>query len=691
MKNFLWTSALALCTVVCLTACDESSSSNDSADIPTYVNTAALPDSCEMAAAKVDSVYYACFENKWVEVADSATIEKIKDGLDEEELKKELQDLQEALSSAAAQKANNASSSSAAVADEGKNENEDGGIESSSEEASEETGDSSSSEKKSGKDDGDSSSSVKVEKKCGTVVYDPDTQVCEEDVVKGKCGKATYDLDGTRTCESGVLKGLCKGVSYDLQAETCENDEVKGVCGTVTYDLDGTKTCDNNEIKGKCGTAIYDLDGTKICDNNEVKGVCGSATYKLDGTQACENNEVKGVCGTVTYILSDSYTCVNDEVKGVCGTVTYDLDGTKVCVAGEVKGKCGTTTYVLDGTRICENNVVKGVCGSATYDLNGTRTCENGVLKGLCDGVSYDLQTRTCQYGVVVGVCGSATYDLSTETCVRGVVKGKCGSTTYDQETQGCCGSTVYSLDVQFCNLGNNNELLYYCGDRSLFHLYNKNTQVCRTRDAAVINISDKGTCGSDIYSKSNEICDTRDGTGRVYKTVKIGYGRDVLQTWMAENLNYNSSSYGSICYGLVAGNCDKYGRLYNWSAANSGICPSGWRLPTRSDFETLIVNADTMITSYTQNRQSGANLKGGEGWSNYWYDMYGFTALPAGYSTSNYSSNCSGLNGEARFWSSSTMGGSAYYMVLSDNESKAGIDYMPTSYYASVRCIKNE
>ncbi len=642
MKNFLWTSALALCTVACLTACDESSSSNDSADIPTYVNTAALPDSCEMAAAKVDSVYYACFENEWIEVADSATIDKIKDGLDEEDLKKELQDLQEALSSAAAQKANNASSSSAAVADEGEEE----GIESSSEEAGEETGDSSSSEKKSGKDDGDSSSSVKVEKKCGTVVYDPDTQVCEEDVVKG-------------------------------------------VCGTVTYDLDGTKTCDNNEIKGKCGTAIYDLDGTKICDNNEVKGVCGSATYKLDGTQACENNEVKGVCGTVTYILSDSYTCVNDEVKGVCGTVTYDLDGTKVCVAGEVKGKCGTTTYVLDGTRICENNVVKGVCGSTIYDLNGTRTCENGVLKGLCDGVSYDLQTQTCQYGVVVGVCGTATYNLTTEVCVGGAVKGKCGSQSYDKETQGCCGSTVYNLNARVCS--ETNQLLDYCGDPSLYHLYNKNTQVCRTRDAAVINNSDKGTCGSDIYNKSNEICDTRDGTGRVYKTVKIGYGRDVLQTWMAENLNYNSSSYGSICYGLVAGNCDKYGRLYNWSAANSGICPSGWRLPTMSDFETLIVNADTMITSYTQNRQSGANLKGGKGWSNYWYDMYGFTALPAGYSTSNSSSNCSGLNGEARFWSSSTTGGSAYYMVLSDNESKAGITYMPKSYYASVRCIKNE
>ena len=613
MKTLLWMPALALCAVACLTACDDSSSSKSAANVPTYKNTAALPDSCEMEAAKVDTVYYACFENEWIAVMDSATIEKIKDGLNDEDLKKELQDLQEMLSSAAAQKADKKSSSSAAVDDEG----EENDVESSSEGASEGKEDSSSSsEKKSGE-----SSSAKGDNESSSAKGDDESSSSEGD-------------DESSSSEGDVGSSSANG---DVESSSSATVEYK--CGTVSYDPE-TQVCEEgNVIKGKCGTVTYDLDGTKTCVNNVVKGVCGSATY--------------------------------------------DLDGTKTCVGNVVKGVCGSSTYELDGSQTCVNNVVKGVCGSATYDLNGTRTCENGVLKGLCDGVSYDLQTRTCQYGVIVGLCGTATYDLSTEACVSGVVKGKCGSTTYNQETQGCCGSTVYNFDEQICNY--NNELLNYCGN----NLYNKNTQVCRTRDGAVINNANVGNCGSDIYDTGNEICDSRNSSYQVYRTVKIGYGRAVLQTWLAENMRYNVS--GSLCPGGNSSNCDKYGRLYTWSAANNSVCPSGWRLPTGSDFETLIVNADTMITSYSQNRQSGANLKGGEGWSNYRFDMYGFTALPAGYATSTPSYN--GFGSRAYFWSSSTYGtgaNNAYYMVLADEFDTAGIEHMSAYNYASVRCIKN-
>ena len=95
MKKILWAGA-GLVAGVCMFACGDSSSST-SFEIPSYKNEAALPDSCSMEVAKVDTAYFACFENKWVEVKDSAIVEQLKEGLDEEEVKAKLEELEELL------------------------------------------------------------------------------------------------------------------------------------------------------------------------------------------------------------------------------------------------------------------------------------------------------------------------------------------------------------------------------------------------------------------------------------------------------------------------------------------------------------------------------------------------------------------------------------------------------------------
>ncbi|HNW71289.1 MAG TPA: FISUMP domain-containing protein, partial [Bacteroidales bacterium] len=55
-----------------------------------------------------------------------------------------------------------------------------------------------------------------------------------------------------------------------------------------------------------------------------------------------------------------------------------------------------------------------------------------------------------------------------------------------------------------------------------------------------------------------------------------------------AENLNYSIDF--SWCNGNSAVNCNGYGRLYTWETAKM-VCPSGWHLPSKSEFDTLLIN----------------------------------------------------------------------------------------------------
>ena len=104
--------------------------------------------------------------------------------------------------------------------------------------------------------------------------------------------------------------------------------------------------------------------------------------------------------------------------------------------------------------------------------------------------------------------------------------------------------------------------------------------------------------------------------TGR---TVEIGG-----LTWMAENLNRATSN--SWCYGDDTSNCAKYGRLYTWDAAMSA-CPSGWRLPTHTDW-------DNLVTAAGGSSVAGSKLKSTSGWNSNGNgtNEFGFLALPGGF-----------------------------------------------------------
>ncbi len=191
----------------------------------------------------------------------------------------------------------------------------------------------------------------------------------------------------------------------------------------------------------------------------------------------------------------------------------------------------------------------------------------------------------------------------------------------------------------------------------------------------------------------SESFTDSRDGQS--YGVVKIGE-----QTWMAENLNY--ATEGSACPDGDTRNCKRLGRLYTWAEAKT-VCPEGWRLPTKTDFEKLI--AEMLKDGVASSKgDAGAALKAKDGWfkKGNGSDVLGFKALPAGYRNAVSKADngavtggkFDGIGGYAYFWSATEDDefpeSLAYYLFLSFSSDAASLNAFAKEDYRSVRCVSD-
>ena len=184
---------------------------------------------------------------------------------------------------------------------------------------------------------------------------------------------------------------------------------------------------------------------------------------------------------------------------------------------------------------------------------------------------------------------------------------------------------------------------------------------------ASIILIITTIFSNSSIYAQGYGIfTDNRDG--HVYKIEKIGN-----QVWIVENLHYKTSS-GCWAYDNDEGKASKYGYLYDYETAKTA-CPNGWKLPSKSDFDTLLENCgDDEKAAYK------ALITGGDS---------GFSTLFGGcrYDDGNFY----GLNHYAHFWSTTQHSSKfGWFLYLYGNHKKAGIGNFHKSYGFSVRCLQD-
>ena len=233
-------------------------------------------------------------------------------------------------------------------------------------------------------------------------------------------------------------------------------------------------------------------------------------------------------------------------------------------------------------------------------------------------------------------------------------------------------------------------------------------------------------TCGTSTVS---------DMDGNSYNTVLIG-----TQCWTKENLKvtkyndgtaiplnntYTSGTVSTVWQGLRTGaytiygngsstgtDASNYGFLYNWYAAKGisstgsvsykNLCPTGWHVPSDSDWNKLVKfidsGADTSSTSSTQSTTAGGKMKStgnntaGTGlWNspNTGADNSSFfTALPGGYRFND--GTFASIRASAFFWSATEYASNAWYRRLFSTTNNVDRVNSTKSVGASVRCLRD-
>ena len=281
-------------------------------------------------------------------------------------------------------------------------------------------------------------------------------------------------------------------------------------------------------------------------------------------------------------------------------------------------------------------------------------------------------------------------YDTYSFAALPGGARGEDGEYTFLGEQ----GSFWLASEEAFRFVANNLPLYISSNNRK------RGLSVRCLKDAgqSLSSSSQSGVNSSSSVTISVELGTFTDGRDeQTYKTVKIGD-----QVWMAQNLNFKTDS--SFCYNNEDSNCTKYGRLYKWAASVGksesecgygnecslpsgiiqGVCPSGWHLPSKTEWETL-------FTTVGGNSTAGKVLKSASGWNNSGNgtDAFEFTVLPAGgrYGSGNYSNE----GRSAIFWSSTEFKDKdAYNVTLFDDGGAPYLSYAEKRYGYSVRCIQD-
>jgi uncharacterized protein (TIGR02145 family) len=281
--------------------------------------------------------------------------------------------------------------------------------------------------------------------------------------------------------------------------------------------------------------------------------------------------------------------------------------------------------------------------------------------------MSFDVSTNFCSGDVLYPLCNGRQYPVDEQGCFDGKLYPKCSL----ERTRGTC---VHDKLLRCKQEGSGED------------------KIIRPQPAMTCEENGK------ITGTTIDLIDAKQ-----YKIVQIGG-----QMWLAENVKRTPfpASNPHECYGGTAANCDAHGYLYDWAAVMGlpppcngtdegcppqrpaglygGICPSGFGIPKRADWERLIEYAGGGDVA-------GGRLKSASGWSNNGNgtDSYGFNALPSGYKIATDPRTFLDIGSGTMFWHDEPLGSEAHRTVIIASDTEAKINFQQKGHYmGNLRCV---
>ena len=327
-----------------------------------------------------------------------------------------------------------------------------------------------------------------------------------------------------------------------------------------------------------------------------------------------------GITDTIKLFVPD--TAFSDSDGNRVDSLWWDLDGS---------GNFSTVTTAKDSAILSLNYATSRVVSVKGKDLAGiwSAVCQKTIF------INQDLLAA-----VSIAAPDTVVYGQSATvhaTFSPGPYGGKAAKIQWKLDGVSYVGALTGDLLIAFPTI--------FSGDYSIY--------------VTVTDTKGNVSTASKIVSVLPGFVDARDN--HPYRTVMIG-----VRTWLARNLDYIPATGTSWCADNLTANCTKYGRLYDWSTANS-VCPNGWHLPDTTEWNSLENSAGITKTALQSN--AFAVTAGG------YYDGTSFNS----YVVNSY------------WWTSTaSSGGFAKDIALEVYPGTLATGQASQAYGLSVRCIWN-